>query len=464
VVSEASGGFYCRERLLLAVFVFVYILCFHWVYVYYLNREIAGFGFVYDPPDLRLVIFGWLLAFAPSMWMPFRLARASQLAYWILYIVVLIPSMIVPIYADVLPLRDTIALVITLFLGFTITGLSYCLPLFRIRDRMIAFRSFQYLIFLCLLMFGTWFWYVHRGVLSVVSFDAVYDLRENAEQLMTGSYVTYAGMLLSGAIDPFLMAWGLYYKRPLHFTAGALGQLLVYSGWGTKGSLTSIVFVAAFYLLLRGDRRLFGIKLIVSVTSMLAVLAGMYLLIGEDAGIILSFVLFFIFARTYTIQGLLTAQYYDFFKYNPNTHFATVTGINWFVHNPYVYPIGIEVGYYVSGDRRYDAIAHFWASDGIAAWGLPGVLLMSMVCAFVFWILDSAAQRHDPRFSALVTCYAAYNLANIPLFTSLLSGGLGILGLWLYMMPPQIATPVQKESRGVLELNSIQEQYPYPVS
>ena len=66
-----------------------------------------------------------------------------------------------------------------------------------------------------------------------------------------------------------------------------------------------------------------------------------------------------------------------------------------------------------------DDVGHFWAYDGIAAWGLPGILVISVVCALVFWLLDSAAQRHDPRFAGLVTCYAAYNLANISLFTSL---------------------------------------------
>jgi hypothetical protein len=344
--------------------------------------------------------------------------------------------MLVPVYADVLTMGQNIAVMLTLFVGFAITGLSYTLPLFRIRNKMMPPSSFKYLVIGCLTIAAAWFGYVHRSALALVSFSAVYDLRFNANELMEGSYVSYAGMLLSGAIDPFLMAWGLYCRRPLLFAAGALGQVLVYAGWGTKGSLTSIAFMAAFFLMLRSNRRAFGLKFAASVTGVLAAFAGLYLLLGNDIGPIPSFIFFLLFARTFTIQGLLTAQYYDFFTHNPLTHYATVNGINWFVHNPYAHPIGIEVGYSVSGDPQYDAIAHFWASDGIAAWGLPGIILISILCAFVFWVLDSAAQRHDPRFGALVTCYAAYNLANIPLFTSLLSGGLGLLALWLYLMPP----------------------------
>src|SRR5438046_10196153 len=83
-----------------------------------------------------------------------------------------------------------------------------------------------------------------------------------------------------------------------------------------------------------------------------------------------------------------------------------------------------------------NATAHLWATDGIAGLGLPGVLLMSVFCALVFWLLDSVANRHDPRFTALATTYAAYNIANISFFTSLLSGGLMLLIILLYLLSP----------------------------
>jgi hypothetical protein len=169
--------------------------------------------------------------------------------------------------------------------------------------------------------------------------------------------------------------------------------------------------------------------------------AGLYLAGGSKPGALFSFVLFFVFVRIFSVQGLLSAQYYDFFQHNPLTHYSSVNVVGWLFHYPYAHPVGLEVGYSVSGDPLYDAVAHFWAYDGIAAWGLPGILVISCACALVFWMLDSAAQRHDPRFAALVTCYAAYNLANISLFTSLLSGGLWAIALALYLMPPQATAP-----------------------
>jgi len=133
----------------------------------------------------------------------------------------------------------------------------------------------------------------------------------------------------------------------------------------------------------------------------------------------------------------MTAWYFNFFQSNPHTFYSHVRGVNWFVHFPYERTAALEIGSVFMGGNDADPTAHFWAIDGIGALGLPGVLLISAFCALVFWALDSAAQKHDPRLAALVTCYAAYNIANISVFTSLYSGGLAILILALYLMPPQ---------------------------
>jgi hypothetical protein len=144
--------------------------------------------------------------------------------------------------------------------------------------------------------------------------------------------------------------------------------------------------------------------------------------------------------RLLSLNALATAQYHGFLQNNPHTYFSHVKGISWLIHYPYgSVSVGGAVGDYYYNDFRMDQTTHFWATDGLASFGLPGVLLISVFCALVFWILDSAARRHDPRLAAPVISYAAYNLANIGIFTTLLSGGLGLLILLLYLMPRENA-------------------------
>src|SRR5439155_22707273 len=75
--------------------------------------------------------------------------------------------------------------------------------------------------------------------------------------------------------------------------------------------------------------------------------------------------------------------------------------------------------------------------DGSEALGLPAMLVILVICCLVFCVVDSTANRHDARLAALVLTYATYNLANISLFTSLLSGGLGLLTVFLYLLQPK---------------------------
>jgi len=99
------------------------------------------------------------------------------------------------------------------------------------------------------------------------------------------------------------------------------------------------------------------------------------------------------------------------------------------------------------GGNDADPTAHFWAIDGIGALGLPGVLLISAFCGLVFWTLDSAARKHDPRLAALVTCYAAYNIATFR-FHEFVLRGLAILILALYLMPAETVSPWKEPERG----------------
>ena len=188
--------------------------------------------------------------------------------------------------------------------------------------------------------------------------------------------------------------------------------------------------------MLRDKGRSFGLKL-----SWGCALLFFVLFLGRafsDEGIqnIYFWILSLMFMRTFGTPGLTMAWYQDFFQRNPLTHYSHVTGVNWFVQYPYMNPIGIEIGTSYSGDPTLDANANFWATDGLAASGLIGVVLVSIFCAFLFWVLDSVASKHELPFTALLISFTALNLANLSIFTTLLSGGLGFLIVILYLMPP----------------------------
>jgi O-antigen polymerase len=450
---SAEPGSGSKQRVWLVLGILVYVACFQWMYLKYLYPVFDYIGFDYNAPHTEYVVLAWILSVLPSLWMPMKLTRPSQLAYWVLYITVIVPSMFVPLFAGLNSEAAISTLMLTIFAGFAITGSSYLLPLLRFRPARVRNGMFWKVVACVTAGLAIWMVVVFHHQLQIVSFLDVYDLRNAASDVAEGSQVNYTFMLLSGAINPFLMGCGLYYRRRLVFLGGALGQLLVYSVGGAKSSILSVVFVLGFYTLFKVGRLPFALKFISGALALLGGACVAYALTGYDPGPLLTVALFVVLQRTLSLGGLGTAQYYDFFQKNPLTYFSHIKGVDWFVHYPYNYPIGQEIGLAYSGSTNLDATAHFWAADGIGGLGLPGIVLVSIVCALVFWALDSASKRHDPRLAALVTSFAAMNLANISIFTTLLSGGLGLLIVWLYLMPPEIGlhspTVPGKLKRGI---------------
>jgi hypothetical protein len=431
------------QRMLLVAGISGYVALFQWMYENYLYPNWDYFGFHYEPPPLPFLVLAWALSVTPSLWMPMKLTRPSQLAYWVLYITVLIPSMFVPFYVGLESPAEISLLMAALYAGFAIIGGCYTVPLLRLDPAGISQRAFWKGFGLSAGALAIWMIVVFRGHMQFLSFNNIYDLRDVQNDLSEGTLVNYAFMLLTGAFNPLLMGFGLFYRRKWLFLAGVLGQLLVYSVGGTKGSILSIAFISGFYVLFRVGRQPFALKLVTGTLALVGGLCWSYALAGYDPEPLQMHwvALFVVLMRTFSSNGLMTAWYYDFFQSNPHTFYSHVRGVNWFVHYPYERSPALEIGSVYMGGNDPDPTAHFWATDGIGALGLPGVLLISAFCALVFWVLDSAAQKHDPRLAALVTCYAAYNIANISIFTSLYSGGLTILILALYLMPAQEIAP-----------------------
>ena len=436
-LQTASPGksSFAVPRLQLLAAVALFVLCFQWIYLHYLYPVFGYFGYDYNPPATTQLFLAWFLALLPSLWMPLQLKRPSQLAYWILYLMVLIPSMFVPMYAGLNPSSEITVLMLVLALGFSIAGSSYLFPLFTLQPPKISLRSFWKGFALLAGLLVLWLVAVFHGNMHLVSFDDIYDLRQAASDTAGDSSANYSYMWLSGAINPFLMGWGLYHKRRWIFFLGALGQVLVYSVLATKSSLFSIIFLLGFYFLFKIRRAPFAFNFSLAALLVLGGMSCAYWLTGENPGLLQLILLAIVVQRTISSAGLATAQYYDFFQRNPLTHLASVKGVSWFVHYPYKYSVGQEIGLAYAGTTDLDATAHFWATDGLEAFGLPGILFISVLCALLFWVLDSASQNHDVHLTALLISFAALNLANASIFTSLLSGGLALLMLLIYCLP-----------------------------
>lgn len=413
---------------------------FHWVYVTWLHPTFGYMGFAYEPPEVLDLALMYGLCVAPSFWMSMRLTRPSQLIVWVLYLAVFIPSTMVPLFAGMQDLAQTRTLMLVLFAGFAIVSWADRLPLLRLRRLKLSPVVFWSAYWILVAVLLAWVVEVFRGRMQFVGMGDVYErLRFESRDVAQGTGVNYAVMWLSGALMPFLLSWSLWRRRLAPFCFGIAVLVLLYTTAGLKSILTSAAFTPLLYVLMAGQRVAFGLKLVWLTVVLFAVLNTANLLVDDlSSGHLLFSAI--VFARTFGGPGLLTAMYHDFFDSHPLTYYSHVNGINKLIPYPYESGLGMEVGYFYSRNLELNANAHLWCTDGLAALGLPGILLISVGCLLLFWILDSVSANHPPAFAAAAVAYSALNLSNASIFTTLLSGGLIFTILILYLMPvPQAA-------------------------
>ena len=88
---------FLHSRTIMVVICALYVLAFVLVY----NRVIVpiwGYEGFHSKATPACAAVGWVLATFPSLWMPIGLKRPSQVVYWLLYILAVVPSCLVPIY------------------------------------------------------------------------------------------------------------------------------------------------------------------------------------------------------------------------------------------------------------------------------------------------------------------------------------------------------------------------------
>lgn len=425
------------KRALLVLGILGFIGVYIWVYITWLNPNFEYAGFSYEAPPWTYLILGILLSVIPATWMPIVLKRPSQLILWMLYLTVFIPSMFVPLFSAYRPLHEIGAMMGVLSLGFCIMCIGSAASPLRFPKIRIPISTMVPALWLITFILLAWVISVFAGHLRFVSFGEVYQvIRFKGAEIAEGTGVGYAVMWLAGVLHPYLMVRGLMQRKPLYFMIGAFGQILLYSTAGLKIILLSVVLIPMFYLVLKRKDAPFGLRITWGAVAVFLVLNLANLMV-DDVSQTQFMLSALVFLRSFGVTGLTTGQYQNFFYEHQYTYFSHVKGLNLFLDYPYQSPIGNEVGYFYSSNLDYNANAHLWAMDGLAGAGLLGIILVSLLCALAFWIMNSAAQGHNPVFTSLMVCFASFNLCNVSIFTSLFSGGLAFIIAIFYLLPTE---------------------------
>jgi hypothetical protein len=429
-------------RVSMPVTVFLFCAGFNYSYVNWVSPVWSYMGLTYKSPDMALIVLGYLLASVVCAFSPLRISRPSQVIYWFLFFTGYVPGLFVPLYLQLDNGLTLLFIQLSLTGGMLLIGLSYRVRLLRIRPYPVDRRLFWGAFSALFLLGNAAVLYTFRGKLQIASIADVYSVRSSAKQLLQASPgIAYISQFLSLVMNPLLMAYGLVSRRKMLFVLGMIGEILLYSTAAAKVQMVAPLIVFVFYYTIKKDRGGWAPKMGLLFASIFFILTT--ITIGVKTGAIFNLA-FVVLVRTFAIPGAAIAQYQYFFETFPHTYLGNVAAINLLVPNPYTLSLGEEVSSFYGSSSQYgltNSNANFFAMDGIAGFGLPGILLMGILCALVFWILDSCAGRYPLKFSVPVLAMIIMSLTNVSLFTTLLGNGLIVWMLLFIFMPRDICTP-----------------------
>ncbi len=405
----------------------LYVATFYWAYattVVPIYRY-EGYGLRTEP---WLLLATFVLALLPAINMPEDFARPSQVAYWVLYLLVIVPTAIVP--PNSLKSGGALGFSAVLVLMFMAIGLVYRAPIRRSSSA--ALEPYQFstgILIISAVFYGIAV--IYFGIHFELSLLKVYDLRSTYQDTLGRSniVVAYAIAWQCYVLNPYMMARGFVSKNIVWFVLGVVGQALLYSITGYKTVFFSGLFVMVLAFMLRSGGRRFGPKLASAMAALLALSTLSYKVLG------FGWLVALFSNRMISMTGLLTGFYYEFFSTHPKAMLAhSILGR--FITYPYSLepPRLIGLAYFHSAGTS--ANANFLA-DAYANFGYTGVVLFSVLLALVLWFYDKVSLRADRRMAALVLAMPAIALSNSALLTTLLTHGIGFAILLVLLMPPE---------------------------
>ncbi len=313
---------------------------------------------------------------------------------------------------------------ILVFLLLRIPGISI-LSLKQSQSKMI--RNF---IFICLSIII--FFMIYKYLKFTFNFDLtkVYEIRSRYVKMG----IPLAGYLfnwLAYIVNPVFFALFITKRKWFPIALIVILQLLLFSVTGNKTFLFAFLFVLALIWIITHKKPLAYMAIGLVGIILLGMLS--YWLI-DDIWIPSLFI-----RRTLLVPAQLSFFYYDFFSNNVYTFLSQHRIFRTFLNYPYhLNPPHLIAEVYFNQPKMGANTGV--VGDAYMNFGFIGLILWAILLAVILKLIDSFSKGKDMKIAIAAIAMPAITLTNSPLLTNLLTHGLLLALLFLYLLPKKKVT------------------------
>jgi hypothetical protein len=388
---------------------YYYVIHPHWGYA----------GFTLDLNSLKLVE-SYLLLFVIFMLMPKSAQKLSNILAWIMVLVSYVPMLTIFAFTDA-PRAYMYAVS-----GFwVLVFLMLYLPMPKLTFPSLKQAGIiHYAIFIGLGVVVIFFIFRYLGISFNLNLLGVYEVRSEyvAAGIPLGGYlIPWMGSI----VNPIFFALFLRKRKWLLVAITIVVQLIIFSATGHKGYLFILPFVFALIWIIQRKNPL----LYMGLGLLGVVLAGW--LLSSLADNYWASALFT--RRTLLIPGQLSFTYYDFFSQN-DLVYLSASRLDFFASYPYQLAPPNLIGGVYFGVPTMNANTGI-TGDAFMNFGFLGLVLWGVLLAVILRLIDTCGRRVDLRVGVAAIAAPALSLTNSGLLTNILTHGLWLALLLLYLLP-----------------------------
>lgn len=286
---------------------------------------------------------------------------------------------------------------------------------------------------------------LYNGFAGFKAFDLsyVYVMRANEEY---PSWLPRLSSLITDAILPFLILYFLNRKQYLPAIAAIFLQILFYMSTGYKITLFILIPILFIYYFSKTGHLL---KLLYVGLSMLCIiLVFAYQMDQYHSSLSLGiYGVALIGIRAIFLPASIKFNYYGCFSHYPKIYFSDgLIGKAFSLTYPYLRNVGHVVNAYGGFPFGSSSSNTGYLGDAYAQLGFVGMLLMSILLAYIFRAIRTYDSRRN--FSVLTALFAVYIvvLNDGALFTTLLTFGMGMAFLLVFIY---YGKPLEENKHGI---------------
>jgi len=428
-VSNSSRESDFIFRIIITFSTILWCLVFIYIYKNWAAPNYFYLGLSHYAQSDNLLILSSLFVVFSSFFLSTRIRKFSDIFNWVVFTSIYCPGMLV-VSMQGIESFEADHLVLSLFISMQfMLMVPSILNFSTLRVRGLYENNIAMAIFL-----GLWglsmllILYLYRGNIGLANFDTIYQQRDLAAAVGVSGPITYILPWLQTAINPWLIVVGILDKRRRWFLAlGIIGQLIAFAVFAGKIIIASLVLMLVMSIFLRQPDKIKTVFFSIGNTALMCVILLYLILNSWEVDNWTSL----LYMRVYGIQGAMIGVYSDFFTNNPHTYYSHVKGVSSLIKYPYIYPLGVEVGFHIAPSAEYKTInanSHFWSHFGVIIIGLFIGLILS--------VMNRIASRDKLLFTTIASIPFLLTVANVSFFTSLFTGGGGLLFLLILFFTP----------------------------